>query len=369
MKKTLLVTLDFYPSVGGISNYWISLGKHMPPDRWIVLAPPLPSGCRELATLYRIVRLPFLSAGIYPHWLPLFFSLLRILFREHIEVIIVGQILPVGTVVYFFSRLFGIPYVVSTHGMDITLPFRTTRKRNLCRKIFLRAKKIIVNSAYTAKKITEYGIDSSKIDFIYPCPALVPGKEYIPRPPSKKEIIILTVGRIVKRKGHEYVLGALSELREHIPPIYYIVVGDGPEKEHLANKAKALGIAEQVLFTGPLADEAVKQWYKKCDMFIMAPYEIDGDVEGFGIVYLEANAFGKPVIASRSGGIGDAVIDEKTGILIESRNTVAIRDAVTRLIDDHEFALLLGKHGKQRVEKEFQWNVQAGKLHDIINVL
>ncbi|MBI4272285.1 glycosyltransferase family 4 protein [Candidatus Uhrbacteria bacterium] len=369
MKKTLLVTLDFYPSIGGVSNYWVSLGQHMPFGQWAVLTPPLASNTEELKSAYRIYRYPFYSSLLWPRWLPLILALLRVILQERPRALIAAQVLPVGTAIFFVSRLFRIPYIVSTHGMDVTLPFSDERKKNLCKKIFSHAKKIIANSTYTAHALTEYGLSESMIDFVYPCPALMPEKEYVPRISTRKEIILLTVGRLVRRKGHAYVLDSLALLKEYHLPIYYIVVGEGPERENLAKKTKELGLQDRVLFTGPLADEAVKQWYKKCDIFIMTPYEINGDVEGLGIVYLEANAFGKPVIATRSGGVGDAVIDGTTGLRIEPEHSHAIRDSILRLIENPEFAKSLGIQGMERVKKEFQWSAQAEKLKNIVSAL
>ena len=367
MKKTLLVTLDFYPSIGGVSHYWVSLGEHMPFGQWAVLAPPLTPDTEELKAAYRIYRYPFYSSLLWPRWLPLIWALLRVIVQERPKALIAAQVLPVGTAIFFISGIFRIPYIVSTHGMDVTLPLHDERKKKLCRKIFSHAKTIITVSRYTAKKIQEYDVRQSKIQFVYPCPAIIPQEFSIPFPSSSKESIILTVGRLVKRKGHEYAIDALAGLKERDRPIYYVVVGDGPYKEDLIRYAKERGIADRVLFTGSLADEAVKQWYKKCDIFIMTPCEINGDVEGFGIVYLEAHAFGKPVIASRSGGVEDAVIHEKTGLIVEPQDPSEIREAIRRLSSDPDFAKKLGEQGRQRVEQEFRWNVQAEKLTHIIN--
>ena len=370
MKKTIVVTCDFYPSVGGVSNYWASLGRHMSSEQWIVFAPPLPPGVGERATPYRIYRGRFLSRYIYPRWLPLFFSLTRILAQEHVEMIIVGQILPVGTVVSLVSRLFRIPYIVSTHGMDITLPLRTKRKTELCKWILAQAHSVLTVSHYTSLRLQELGVSLGKIMYLYPCPSVLPDKMYQDRHGAhrerSKEKILLTVSRLVQRKGHEYVLRALAALRDTTPPLIYVIVGDGPYRDSLQSLTRTLGLNDRVVFTGLLHERAVIQWYQKCDIFIMTPYDVDGDVEGFGTVYLEANAFEKPVIASRSGGVEDAVIHEQTGLLVEPQDPAAIREAITRLTRDPEFALRLGRMVRQRVEKEFQWKVQAEKLQKLL---
>ncbi len=368
MKKTLLVTLDFYPALGGVSNYWIALSEQMPSHQWVVLASPIITpDIKELGSAYQIYRYPFYSSRMWPRWLPLIFALVWVILRERPKAVIAAQVLPVGTAVSFISWIFGIPYIVSTHGMDVTMPFRDSGKRNLCKKIFSKAKTIITVSRYTAKKIKEYGVKESKIQFVYPCPAIVPKESSVPFPSSSKESIILTVGRLVQRKGHEYVIDAIPGLKEYDPPIQYVVVGDGPQKENLIRYAKERGVADRVLFTGSLPDMSVAQWYKKCDIFIMTPYEIDGDLEGFGIVYLEANSFGKAVIGTRTGGVQDAVLDGVTGILVESQDVSAIREAIVNLLSNKLLSQRLGEQGKKRVKKEFQWSVQAEKLQNIIS--
>ncbi|MBI2483607.1 glycosyltransferase family 4 protein [Candidatus Uhrbacteria bacterium] len=364
MKKTLLVTLDYYPSVGGVSNYWLSLGEHIPASRFSVLAPSLPVGMKEVAVPYRIHRLRMLSRFFIPRWLPLIFKIMFIARREGIEAILAGQVLPVGAAVSVAARLLHIPYYISAHGMDVALPLRHSRKRILCGRILRGSRFVIANSEYTARIIRQYGVKNKRIVFVFPCPKINRGEWDVSsaRIGERKEILLLTVGRLVKRKGHEYVIRALERLRDYTPIVYYTIVGDGSERTYLEHLATTLGIADRILFAGVLRDEAVRQWYRKCDIFIMTPYEIHGDVEGFGIVYLEANAFGKPVIASRSGGVESAVLHGKTGLIVAPQDVDAIVDAIRTLCDDPSYAVSLGSFGKDRVEQEFQWHAQAAVL-------
>ncbi|MEK7123094.1 MAG: glycosyltransferase family 4 protein, partial [Patescibacteria group bacterium] len=112
----------------------------------------------------------------------------------------------------------------------------------------------------------------------------------------------------------------------------------------------------------------IAQWYDACTLFIMTPEDIDGDVEGFGIVYLEANSFGKPVIGTRTGGVAEAVHDGVTGILVEQKNISQIQEAVLRILRDGELATRLGQTGKRRVAEEFSWKKQAEKLKYLLSL-
>lgn len=368
MKKTLLVTLDYYPTIGGISNYWLSLGEHLPSARWVVLAPQLPPSTDEIKASYRVYRTQMLSRFFFPRWFALVFKIMSLARREGIESIIAGQVLPIGTAAALAARLLRIPYYVSTHGMDVALPLRHPRKSVLCGRILQGAKTVIANSEYTAHIVRRYGVADNQIAIVYPCPHIMPKKRatFSSRKKKKKEIILLTVARLVKRKGHEYVIRALGQLRDSAPPLFYTIVGDGPERSNLEVLAKECGVSDRILFTGAVQDEAVRQWYEKCDIGIMTPYDIDGDVEGFGIMYLEANAFGKPVIASRTGGVESAVVDGKTGLLVEPQDRDATMRAIQRLSEDPPYAASLGLFGKARVRDTFQWQVQAEKLIDLL---
>ena len=109
MKKVLLLTIDFFPSVGGVSYYWMKLGQQLPSDRFVVLAPPLPSGVQELSAPYRIIRKPFLSSWMQPRWITLVTTIRSVVRTERPDHIIVGQILPVGTAMWFLSFIIKVP--------------------------------------------------------------------------------------------------------------------------------------------------------------------------------------------------------------------------------------------------------------------
>ena len=129
---------------------------------------------------------------------------------------------------------------------------------------------------------------------------------------------------------------------------------------------KQLGLQDHVRFLGALSDAQASEWYTKSDVFIMTPVDLAGDVEGFGIVYLEASAFGLPVVATESGGAAEAVVNGETGIVAPQKDVVAIADAIIALFNDPTLAGQLGLKGRERVQREFQWKVQAEKLMSII---
>jgi phosphatidylinositol alpha-1,6-mannosyltransferase len=171
--------------------------------------------------------------------------------------------------------------------------------------------------------------------------------------------VILTVGRLVERKGHEFVLKALPLIAERYPQLKYLIIGKGPMEKKLRNIVERKKLSDVVEFHGEV--DNIADFYGNCDVFIMPSRFIEkkGDVEGFGLVFLEANFFGKPVIAGNSGGISDAVIDGETGILVNPENPKEIADAVLKLFDDPKLARKLGEQGRKRVLEEFTWDRAA----------
>lgn len=133
----------------------------------------------------------------------------------------------------------------------------------------------------------------------------------------------------------------------------YVVVGDGPERSGLERLAANLGLRDAVVFTGRASVEEVNAWYHLADVFAMPARSDDHDIEGFGIVFLEAAAAGKPVVAGRGGGVGDAVVDGVTGLLIDPSSEDELANALRRLLLDQRYADAMGEEARRRVMSEF----------------
>jgi phosphatidylinositol alpha-1,6-mannosyltransferase len=384
MKKLLIATIEFPPQKGGIANYLAGLAGALPADQVVVLA-ERHGGVESFDTKqsYKIYRRNLFSKFIWPKWLPIMWHLWRVVRKEKIEVILVGQVLPVGTVAMILKKFFKIPYVVSCHGMDILTAAGDLRKKKLMNKILEQASGVIANSEFTKNGLIKLAIPESKIIVVYPCPhtkifgvgACVEKKEGI-APDKILEIknrlgladkkIILTVGRLVARKGQDKVIEAMPKILEKIPNALYVIIGNGPESEKLKIQSEKLKLENNILFTGEISEEKKSAFYQLCDLFIMTPRQIGPDVEGFGTVYLEANQYEKPVVAGRSGGVAEAVVDNVTGLIVDPENINQIAEAVIKILSDESLAKKMGERGRERVEKEFGWEVQAEKLKKIV---
>lgn len=372
MVKSLLVTLDYPPQVGGVAVYYQHLLEEFPEGSTSVLTVDEVDGKKIQETLGIVRRkLLFKSKLIWPKWLPILWHIWKIARQNKIKMIQVGQILPVGTAVFILNKFFKIPYMVYCHGMDVMTAAQSPRKKKLAQKILKNAEFVVANSEFTKEKVLDYGVRAQDVMVVYPCPNMKlrrnVANEEIDELKNKYGLrnkkIILTTGRLVERKGHDVVLGALHKLKESVPNVHYAIIGEGPQEEAVGRMIKILKLEESVTLVGKATDYELATWYEACDVFVMISRQLkDEDAEGFGIVYLEANMFGKPVVAGKSGGVAEAVLDNETGILVEPTNPHEIISTMERLLKDPEEARRLGENGRKRVENEFQWKKQAAPL-------
>lgn len=166
---------------------------------------------------------------------------------------------------------------------------------------------------------------------------------------------ILYVGRLVKRKGPDLLVRAFNMLLENHPKAKLFIVGDGPFAGRLRELVEELGMKDKVEFTGSLKGEPLYSRYAECDVFAMPSWQTSTDVEGFGMVFLEAGFFKKPCIGTKTGGIPEAVLDGETGLLVPQGDVMKLRDAMNRLLNDKELARRLGERAHHRVVSEFTW--------------
>ncbi|MBI5071846.1 glycosyltransferase family 4 protein [Candidatus Falkowbacteria bacterium] len=377
MKKLLIATIEFPPQKGGIANYLAGLAGALPVDKVVVLCPknPSPSLPFKKGESYKVYRKNLISRMlfIWPRWLPMVWHLWRTARREKVEAILVGQVLPVGTAAMILNKFLRLPYFVSCHGMDILTAAGDPRKKKLLNKILEQAAHVVANSEFTKNELLKLAVPENKIAVVYPYPNEVSGialekiLEIKNRLGLADKKIILTVSRLMERKGHDKVIEAMPKILEKVPNAIYVIVGGGPEKEKLQVLSSKLQVENNILFTGEISEEKKTAFYQLCDVFVMTPRQIGPDVEGFGTVYLEANQYGKPVVAGRSGGVAEAVIDGVTGLIVDPEDVNQITETVIKILSDESLAKKMGEQGRERVEKEFRWEVRVEKLKKILN--
>ena len=255
-------------------------------------------------------------------------------------------------------RATGTPYVQYLHGNELAVRAR------LSRFAVTRAAANIAVSAYTRELAIATGADPATAVVIPPGVDLpAPAKPNRDRRPT-----LLTVARLLPRyKGHDVVMKALPRIKASVPDVAWVIVGDGPLRGELVELAAAQGVSESVVFAGAVPDRERDEWFDRAHVFVMPsrlpPEGTGGD--GFGIVYLEAGAHGMPVVAGNVAGPVDAVVDGKTGLLVDPTDDVAVADAVSDLLTHSRKAETLGRAGAARA-KDFAWRKIAARVEEVL---
>lgn len=354
--KTLLITIDNLSNTGGVSHYYYHLKKFWPTRDLVVLD----DSDHKL-----------LSRKFCLKWRKSFVSISRELKKEKPEWLLVGQVLPLGTVAWVLSFIYRFKYCLIFHGMDLSLAF-TGRKKFLSRLIINRANKIVCANNFTADRLRKINPHwAEKIGVINP--GISPEDEQFVKPISSPNFKLLSIGRLVKRKGIDQTILALEILQNNFfdkpwwSGLTYTIAGTGPDEEYLKKIVAHVSenLQKKIIFTGQVSQQDKWQLLNNCSAFIMPARDISGDFEGFGIVYLEAGLCQKPVIAGLAGGVPDAVVDGETGFLLNPESLEDIARAIRVVAEDESLREKLGKFGQARA-KTFFWNFQAEKFYQFL---
>jgi phosphatidylinositol alpha-1,6-mannosyltransferase len=345
--KFLLITLEYPPMIGGVANYLKDVCRALGKDNCLVYGPSI------------------LARFFWPKWLPAMFSARKIIREKKVDMVLISHVLPMGYLALIYKKFFGIPYIVFTHGMDILIQQKSRWKQFWIKKIIKNARGVVANSEFTRAEVLKLGVKKDKTATVYPCPnqniKLLRFKGGFN---GKK--VILSVGRLVKRKGVDKVIEAMPKILESVPEAVYFVVGSGSYKKELVELKNKLNLGDKVVFTENTRDEEMNFFYASSDVFAMPARRIGGDVEGFGIVYLEAALFGKPSVAGNVGGAPEAVLDGITGLIVNPESAEEIAEAIIKLLKDDVFRAKIGEAAKNRVMNEFVFEKQMEKMKHLI---
>lgn len=283
-----------------------------------------------------------------------------------------------------FSFLWGekYPYIIACHGADALALYPGSSHGSkpifkwLGRVALRQARAIFAVSHYTGRVAENLGVKTMNIK-IFPNgvnfrifrPLTVDKKKLLSKYkiPHSNRKLLLSVAQLNIRKGLDTALEVICELKKEEQVVNYVIIGSGDDKQRLNGLIHQLNLEDQVFILTNVDNDELIHFYNICDVFLLlSRHEGDLNVEGFGIVFLEANACEKAVIAGNSGGIPDAVEDGKSGFLVEPNNISAIKEKILYLLENQEISRQMGKYGRQRVVREFNW----GKITlDMINYM
>lgn len=298
---------------------------------------------------------------------------LRVIRLYGVETIVACWTVPQGFIAIFLKAITKRRVVISAFPVELSQAIsRYKFLIPLLRITFNKADLIIANSHYTKNLITSLGIPSEKIYVSYPG---VDTSRYsnVQNDNAREESglpnvpILLTVARLVKRKGTKYLVQAMPRILNRIPTAMLAIAGDGPERCELEAEVRKLKLDSNVIFFGKVTEDKLIRLYRTSDVFVLpAIVDLDGNTEGLGVVLLEAMSMQKPVVASGVGGIPEVVVHGQTGMLVEPGNPEELANAVTYLLRNTQTSVKMGKKGRQRVEQIFDWNIIASDFTKLL---
>ncbi len=270
----------------------------------------------------------------------------------------------------------GVPYYLFAYGMELTeeKTLKWYKRRN---QDFLNAKRVISISKGTTDTLMRMsGVSEDRIWLLYPGirpenlkkVSLEVFYNVLQKNGLSKQRYILSLCRLVKRKGVDLALHAFADIADDFPELFLAIAGDGPELSDLRSLAVKLNLHERVKFLGEVDDITKRSLFQGCEFFIMPNRPIPGDMEGFGIVFLEAAMFGKAVIGGNNGGVPDAVIDGETGLLTDTSNShQPLTESMLKLLLNPGLARKIGNAGQDRAGREFSWVNLGMQFTDFLN--
>jgi phosphatidyl-myo-inositol dimannoside synthase len=369
--KILLLTEVFPPRKGGSGRWLWELYRRLPGIETYVVAGEFAGA----DAFDRDAELPIQRLPIYlSHWgvwnprgayeyARVVYKIRRVMSRVRPDVIHCGKCLPEGLIAAVIRRWSGVPFTCYAHGEELTLARTSAELRWLTAKVLREADLVIANSEHTKQLLTrDWKLSEHKIAVMHP------GVDTKIFRPAARDMavrarlgwtdrrVVLTVGALQKRKGQDMLIRALPAIRQQCPDVLFAMAGEGWEQAYLEGLAREVNVLDLVQFRG-IPDEAeLVECYQQCDLFALPNRQVGWDIEGFGIVLLEAQSCGKAVIAGKSGGTAEAMQADRTGALVECDTPDRLGRVVTELLQDRERAKAMGQHGRAWVVERFDWD-------------
>lgn len=379
--RILLITDNYLPHRGGSRIYYHETLTRLAARHEVrVLTCRHPQAASfDASTPYDIRRIRLREASWLrrmrlqqlPVYIALLLSSLRHALTFRPDAVMAGELVPTGAVASHIARLLHIPLVLFTHAEGPATIARTRFQSRLAYKACLRAALIVAASENARRSLMDdLGIGAGKIEVIVPGVAdrhLDPQYQAHPlqenAPPR-----LLSVGRLVRRKGFIPLLQALDIARRSLPALRLAIVGAGPLKPVIEATIEQLGLGDIVRLAGEIDDQELLRLYAQADCFVL-PNSDDpttGDTEGFVIAFGEAAAHGLPVIAGRDGGTAHSVLHERTGLRIDGSDPEAICQAILRILTDPNLAREMGEKGRAFAAGHLRWDDRAEILENLL---
>ncbi|AUM17120.1 GDP-mannose-dependent alpha-(1-6)-phosphatidylinositol monomannoside mannosyltransferase [Rhodococcus ruber Chol-4] len=374
MPRTLLVTNDFPPRPGGIQSYLQAFAAQVPPDDLVVYAPRWRGDSHvtfDARQPFEVVRHPTTLMLPTP---AVARRAARLMTDRGCETVWFGAAAPLALLAPGLRRAGARRIVASTHGHEVGWSMVPAGRRAL-RRIGNTTDAVTYVSRYTRGRFASAFGPGAGLEHL---PSGVDTEVFRPDPAARADLraryrlgdrpTVLCLSRLVPRKGQDMLIRALPEIRRRVDGAVLVIVGGGPYHDRLRKLARTVGVEDHVVITGGVPAAELAAHHTLADVFAM-PCRTRGaglDVEGLGIVYLEASATGVPVVAGRSGGAPETVREGETGVVVDGTSVAAVAAAVADLLADRDRAAAMGAAGRAWVGAEWRWDVLGEKLRRLL---
>lgn len=375
--KILCITNDFGPRAGGIETFVIGLIERLPKHSVVVYTSSQPDSAgfdRAWMENYGVLVLRDKSKVLLPT--PRVASAVRkILRRESISTVFFGAAAPLGLLSQGLRRAGAKRIVSLTHGHEVwwakVWPFSWAMRR-----IGNGVDNLTYLGDFTRSQISRALTDSAANAMVKVAPG-IDTDHFAPRADAQtlraelglsEKKVIVSVGRLVHRKGQDTLVESMPQILSQVPDAHLLFIGEGPYKDYLVKRAAELKVSDAITFIGRIQYAELPRYICVGDIFAMpSRSRLAGlEVEGLGIVYLEASACGLAVVGGKSGGAPDAVLEGETGFAVDGTSTQAVAEAVIILLKNPERASQMGARGRQWIIDEWRWEIWSKKFAQLL---
>ena len=375
--KILCITNDFGPRAGGIETFVIGLIERLPKNSVIVYTSSQPDSAafdRAWMENYGVLVIRDKSKVLLPT--PrVSKAVQKILRRESITTIFFGAAAPLGLLAHGLRRAGAKRIVALTHGHEVwwakVWPFSWAMRR-----IGSGVDNLTYLGDFTRRQISRALTDSAASAMVKIAPG-IDTDHFAPRADAQalraelglsEKKVIVSVGRLVHRKGQDTLVESMPQILSQIPDAHLLFIGEGPYKDYLVKRAAVLKVSDAITFIGRIQYAELPRYICVGNIFAMpSRSRLAGlEVEGLGIVYLEASACGLAVVGGKSGGAPDAVLEGETGFAVDGTSTNAVAEAVITLLKNPDRANQMGARGRQWIVDEWRWDIWAKKFAQLL---
>lgn len=375
--RYLVLTELFLPTKGGTAVWFDEVYRRLGGKEIHIITADVPGSAEHDRdhpnTIHRLSlkRVSWLKPESLLMYAKFFLVALWVALTHRLDAIHAGRALPEGLVAWLVARLTFRPVVLYAHGEELTGWGKGNKYKAMCFAL-RHADTVIANSDFTRETLLGMGVKPERIRLIHPG---VDTERFRPGLPfddlrdrlglAPDSLLVLSVGRLSRRKGFDTVIRCLPNLLESGLDVHYAIIGIGEDQAYLDSLASEMGVRSRAHLLGHVPMDELPRWYNACDVFVLANREVGGDTEGFGMVFIEAAACGKAAVAGQAGGTGSAVIDGVTGIRVDGADPALTAASLRELLCNPQRRQSLGSAGLERVRTSLSWAAVATRTRKL----